>query len=57
MQKHYKATVKKCTLIQNTLIFKTCLSIDMSNGLLLLLALPEVNIHPLHATEHVILMI
>lgn len=57
MQKHYKATVKKCTLIQNTLIFKTCLSIDMSNGLLLLLALPEVNIHPLRATEHVILMI
>jgi len=54
MPKHYQA---HCTPIQNTLIFKTCLSVDMSNGLLLLLALPEVNICPLHASENVILMI
>ena len=57
MQKHYQATVKKGTPIQNTLIFKTCLSIDIHIGLLLLLALQEMNICPLHTTEHKILMI
>ena len=56
MPEHYQAKVKKCTPIQNTLIFKTCLSIDISIGLLLLLALQEVNIYPLHAIEHVILI-
>jgi hypothetical protein len=55
--KTLQSNVKMYTSIQNTFIFKTCLSIDISTGLLLLLTLQQVNICPLHATEHKSLMI